>query len=606
MLCGSEGGAGVDASEPGVTGIAADALFSVIVPVWRPDPDHLMACIKSVVEQTCDRWELLLIVNGDQPGLVDAVLDSWDWHERIDVIRLAQNLGISQASQVGLDRASAEFIALLDHDDMLSEHALGAFAAEINRFGEVDLAYSDEDKLDAMTGRRKMPFYKPAFSMERLRCQMYLGHMLVIRRSLAVDVGGFRSSFDGAQDHDLALRVAERARTVVHLPRILYHWRESQRSTALKPDTKNWAWEAGPRAVEDHLKRTGFPATARPHPSGLGVTRLVPQLADPPLVSIIVPTGGTRRPINGLDSVLIQRAVATVTKNTAYPNYELVVVTDNQADAELASSVGAARLPRSADPCGPVPDLNVVADDQPFNFARACNLGAVHSNGDVLVFLNDDVEIVRPEWLDRMVMYATRPEIGATGLKLLYSDGRIQHGGVWSRAGGPAHRYVGYAGDHPGNFNALHLAQNCLAVTAACLAIERSKFEQVGGFCMLFPLAYNDVDLCLKLHRLGYRNVVDCDNDVVHHESSTRDPTVRDWELDLLFRRWRPVLTADPYDNPCNLAAGVEEFPPTPIDVAESKAYRYQEIDVSGRVWTTLVPANNGSHGETGAMVDDA
>ncbi len=581
------------------------ALFSVLVPVWRPDPRHLDLCLGSVFEQTFDGWELIVVVNGPQPAAVESVLadhvarggniGSGPAVGRIVVIRLPENRGISEASQAGLDRATGDFIALLDHDDVLSEHALGAFAAELGRFDDVDLAYSDEDKIAHDTHERKMPFYKPSFSMERLRCQMYLGHLLVLRRTVVDEVGGFRSECDGAQDHDLALRVAERSRRVVHVPRILYHWRESPGSTAMTTDVKDWAWEAGSRAVNDHVRRTGFPASATPHPQAPGVSLLQPELCDHPPVSIIVPTGGSRRSIHGVDSLLIETAVTSIIERSSYPDFELVVVTDANADRLLADRIAVAveravarsdRTPsgNGASAAASVePTLRLVSDSQDFNFARACNLGAVRATGEVLVFLNDDTEIAMSNWLERLVMYATDPAIGAVGAKLLYGDGRVQHAGVWARGAGPAHRYMGFANDHPGNFHALRLAQNCLAVTAACLAVERSKFDLVGGFSTMFPLSYNDVDFCLKLYQQGLRNVVDCQTEVVHHESSSRDPTVRDWEMDRLFRRWRPLLMADPYDHPCNLAAGVEEYPPAPIDIVERKAYEWNELVLTGR-----------------------
>ncbi|MDH3293639.1 MAG: glycosyltransferase [Acidimicrobiia bacterium] len=549
--------------------------FSVILPVWHPEPDHLRQCIESVVGQTYDGWQLLIVADGPQPPAVTRVLADFEPDPRVRVIRLDHNVGIGGASQAALEAAGEEFIALLDHDDVLSPHALGAFAAELALAAPVDLAYSDEDKLEHGTGERKMPFYKPGFSMERLRCQMYLGHLLVMRRTLALEVGGFRGDYDGAQDHDLALRVAEQARSVVHIPRILYHWRESPASTALDTDSKEWAWEAGRMAVADHLRRTGFPAEAVASPVARGVVDLEPRLVEHPLVSIIIPTGGTSRIINGAMTLLVERAVSSLVERSSYPNVEIVVVLDASCDDALVRRIAAAAR-RS------VPVV-LLRDGRPFNFADACNIGAVRSNGEVLIFLNDDTEVRMANWIERLVMYATRPDIGAVGVKLLYGDGRVQHAGVWAR-GGPAHRYVGFRGDHPGNFHALRLAQNCLAVTAACLAVGRDRFDEVGGFSSRYPLAYNDVDLCFKLLQKGYRNVVDCATEVVHHESSSRDPTVREWEIDLLRKRWRPLLMSDPFDNPANLAAGVDEYPSTPVDIVERKAAR-GELVLAGRRW---------------------
>ena len=360
--------------------------FSVLVPVWHPDPTHLHSCIDSVLAQTYGGWELILVADGPQPDDVLNVLTRASAADpRITVLELAENGGISAASQAALEVASGDFIALLDHDDEYSVHALGAFAAELAIADDagvaVDMAYSDEDKLEYQSGSRKMPFYKPGFSMERLRSQMYLGHLLVVRRTVAIEVGGFRSDFDGAQDHDLALRVAERARSILHIPRILYHWRESPHSTAMDVESKQWAWEAGRRAVADHLKRTQFPAEAVASSVAPGVVDLVPRQAEQPPVSIIIPTGGARRVISGVDTLLVEQAVASLVVRSSYRNFEIVVVLDAKSGPELAR--------RISDAAGDVP-LRLLKDHRPFNFAEACNIGAVRSAGEVLVFLNDD------------------------------------------------------------------------------------------------------------------------------------------------------------------------------------------------------------------------
>lgn len=560
-------------SQPGVV---QPPTFSVIVPVFHPRPDHLAHCIRSVLDQTFGLWELLLVPDGPQPPVVESVLAAFaaDDH-RISILPSDRRLGISGASQRALDSATYDFVALVDNDDLLSPDALGAFAAELSRFDDVDMAYSDEDKLEAETGNRIQPFHKPGFSPERLRTQMYLGHLLVVRRELAVTVGGFRSEFDGAQDHDLALRVAEQARRVVHIPRLLYHWRQSPESTAMDNGAKDWAFDAGARAVNDHLDRIRFPATAHRLDDDPGVIGLTPALVDEPPVSVVIPTGAAAKLVHGVETVLVEQAVSSLIERTDYDNLELVIVCDSATPDDAVAAI-------ERRCCGI--GHRLVRDHRPFNFARACNLGALRASGRILVFLNDDTEIVNDDWLRRLVMYAARPEIGAAGAKLLYGDGRIQHAGVWSRSTGPSHRYAGFSASHPGQFRALRTAQNCLAVTAACLAVERSKFDQVGGFSAHYPLAYNDVDFCLKLLHVGYRNVVDGHTVVVHHESASRNPTVRDWEIEQLRRRWGRLLNRDPYDNPCNLAFGVEEYPGSPIDVIEAKIAN-GDIDITGRSW---------------------
>ncbi|MEM9561777.1 MAG: glycosyltransferase [Actinomycetota bacterium] len=557
-------------------------VFSILVPIWHPDPAHLEACVASVLAQTTAEWELCLVLDGPQPTETEDTLARIvpPDDDRVRIHRRQTNGGIGAATDDGLAMATGRFIALLDNDDTLAPDALGTVAWELAVHDDVDLVFSDEDHLDAASSARINPFFKPGFSVERLRQQMYLGHLLVIRRSVAVAVGGFRPGYDGSQDHDLALRVAERARRVLHVPKLLYHWRESPTSTALDPSAKDWAYEAGVRAVASHLERTGFPATASRNPDWPGIIDLTPALTAHPEVSVIIPTGGTRRSIAGIDTLLAEQAVATLAARTAYPpdRLEVVAVLDADADPDLGQT-----LDLAAGPIGFV----AVRDHRPFNFAAACNLGAVRAAGEVLVFLNDDTEISQLDWVERLVMYATRPDIGAVGAKLLYGDGRIQHAGTWSRNGNPHHRYVGYHRNHPGYLASLATAQNCLAVTAACLAVERTKFAEVGGFATQFPLAYNDVDLCLKLSRSGYRTVVDCATEVVHHESSSRDPTVADWEFDALRRRWAPILDNDPYDNPNHTANGVDEYPPTSVEVIDLR--RRRGDDYRARSW----PATN-------------
>ena len=388
---------------------------SILVPVHQPRPKHLSACLASVLAQTCDQWELILVADGRQPDEVNSILvAACDDDHRVRLIRLGEGRGISGASQAALQSATGVFVALLDHDDTLAPGAVGSVVAELGRFDDVDVLYSDEDKLDADDGHRKMPFFKPVFSPERLRCQMYLGHLLVIRTELAHRVGGFRSAYDGAQDHDLALRATEQARRVTHIPRLLYHWRESPQSTALSPEAKSWTRDAGARAVNDHLIRTGFPAVAFPADQAPGVVRLDPRLTTRPPVSVVVPTAGTRRTIDGVDVRLVDGAVVTAAERTDYPDMELVVVLDAAAPDDLPASVAVA--------CGKRRH-RIVRDGQPFNFARACNLGSVHAVGDVLVFLNDDTEIVNGDNLD--VIQHQAPTTPGTSGSSLVSCGQV-------------------------------------------------------------------------------------------------------------------------------------------------------------------------------------
>lgn len=546
--------------------------FSILTPVYKPEPDHLRECIASVKAQTSSDFEHILVADGPQPPEITKILSKLK--APFKVIFNKQNGGISAATNTALQAATGEFIALLDNDDTLAPHALGTMAWELDRIGGVDLAFSDEDHLAHDTGARRDPYFKPGFSMARLRQQMYLGHLLVIRRELALHVGGFRSEMDGSQDHDIALRVAEQARRVIHVPQILYHWRESPTSTALNIDSKSWAYDAGVRAVADHLRRTNFPATARKGDI-FGVAEIEPKLEIEPLVSIVIPTGFSTRIVRGERRVLVDLAVQSILDNSSYTNFEVIVVVDAKSDIQDAEYL------KELDPAGRV---KLVKDTREFNFSKACNLGSASSSGHFLIFHNDDTEIVQSNWIERMVMYASRPEIGAVGIKLLYGDGTINHAGVWAKNGEIGHRYRDASPDSPGKAQSLNLATSCLAVTGACLAVTRKKFEEVGGFTEELPLAFNDIDLCFKLTKAGYGSVVDCATTVLHHESSSRDPKVVEYEVKFIHERWKPLLYIDPYMNPNYRAEGFEEYPEPSMEMVEYLE-RSGEANFQARAW---------------------
>lgn len=526
--------------------------LSIVVPVYRPDPAHLREAIDSVVGQDDPDWQLLLVADGPQPSDVDAILDSCD-DDRMVIVRRPKQGGIVAASNNAIERATGDFLTFLDNDDTLSPRAVGACRFAIAQHDDVDVVYSDEDKLD-LNGRRVDPFHKPAWSPERLRSQMYTGHLSVYRRSLVEQIGRLRSEFNGSQDHDLALRVTEVARRISHIPQVLYHWRQSATSTALDPSAKDWAFDAGVRAVQDHLDRTGIPALAERDHDRVGVIAVNPQLVDHPLVSIIMLTGGRRRTARGIDFVLVENAVRSVVEDSTYPNYEIVVVLDRTSTDELAETL-ITLSPRR---------VRIVRDTEPFSFSGANNLAVSHANGDHLIFLNDDTEIITPDWMERLVLWMSMDGVGAVGCCLEYPDGRIQHAGVFSRSGEPSHRYAGYHGTSTGFIQALGLTMNSLAVTGACLGVTRSNFESVGGFSTIFPLNFNDVDLCLKLIHVGLRNVLDNRTRIVHFETSSRQEIVESWEHLTMLERWSELLNDDPWDNINLHGCGVEETPSPP------------------------------------------
>ncbi|HTR73712.1 MAG TPA: glycosyltransferase, partial [Solirubrobacterales bacterium] len=494
-----------------------------------------------------DDWELCLVDDGSKQPHVREILDRAARTEaRIRVSYRAENAGIVPTSNAALEMARGEFVALLDHDDALHPDALSLVSAAIDRAPEVDYVYTDEDKVD-LIGIHSGAFFKPDWSPERMRTQMYTCHFSVLRRSLVEEVGGFDAEFEGSQDWDLVLKVTERARAVAHVPRILYHWRMLETSAAGGGEAaKPYAFEAAVRAVQAHCDRIGLPAVVERDAADPGVLHLKQALRERPLVSIVIPTAGTRREVRFEEVVLVEHCVRSIVERSTYQNYEIVCVVD--AGTDLAT------IERLREIAGE--RLRVVAFEEEFNFSAKINLGAIHSSGKYLLLLNDDIEVTTADWIERMVMYCAQDGVGAVGGRLLWGDGRLQHVGIGFDGGLPGHAYYGFHGDYNGYANAVVIARNCLAVTGACLMTPKAAFEEVGGLTPTLPLNFNDVDFCLKLYASGRRMIYDPDLIMLHFESSTRDPEVKAWEEDGLTDRWSHLVAADPYGNP-NISHGL-------------------------------------------------
>jgi GT2 family glycosyltransferase len=516
--------------------------FSILTPVFDTPADVLAAMLKSVRGQRFGDWELCLVDDcSTQPHVLAMVEEARSADPRIRVLAREGNGGIVAASNDALAMATGEFVALLDHDDTLHPDALSHVDAALRAVPEADYAYTDEDKIDR-GGHHASPFFKPDWSPERMRTQMYTCHLSVLRRSLVEEVGGFDSDFEGSQDWDLVLRVTEQARQVVHVPRVLYHWRTLETSTAGGGEAaKPWAFDAGTRAIQAHCERIGLPARAERDEQWPGVYHLNPELERQPPVSIVIPTAGQAREVRYETVTLVSHCVASILATSTYENYEIVCVFDSSTDpgtlAELRE-IGGERL-------------RLVEYDEPFNFSAKINRGAVHSGGEQLLLLNDDMEVIVPDWIERMLMYSEVPEVGAVGGRLLLEDGRLQHAGILFENGGyPGHIYHGFSGEFNGYSNNVLVAQNYLAVTAACMMTSREAFEEVGGFSTTFPVNYNDMDYCLKLGASGLRVVYDPDTVLHHFESSSRSTEVEDWEKEQLLGRWLPRTVVDPSTNP--------------------------------------------------------
>ena len=525
--------------------------FSIITPVYETPADVLRKMLLSVLGQSCGDWELCLVNDASKEPHVREILDRAAARDpRVRVEHSERNAGIVGASNRALAMAQGEFVALLDHDDALHPDALAHVAAALDADPEADYLYTDEDKVDRR-GLHSGFFFKPDWSPERMRTQMYTCHFSVFRRALVEEVGGFDPDFEGSQDWDLVLRVTERARRVVHVPRILYHWRTLETSAAGGgEEAKPYAFEAGRRAVQAHCDRIGLPAEVERDPDDPGVLHLRPRLREQPLVSIVIPTAGGSREVRFEEVVLVENCVRSIVERSTYENYEIVCVHGEATRPEVLARLGEIAGER----------LRLVPYQGKFNFSKKINLGAANSRGELLLLLNDDIEVRTDDWIERMAMYAGLDGVGVVGGRLLWGDGRLQHVGIGFDGGLPGHPYRGFHETYRGYANAVVIARNCLGVTAACLMTPKEVFEEVGGMTMELPVNFNDVDYCLKAHVHGQRIVYDPDLVMYHFESSSRDPEVKEWEKEKLVERWSAVAVADPYSNP-NLAYGLPRLP---------------------------------------------
>ncbi|MCU0704023.1 MAG: glycosyltransferase family 2 protein [Fimbriiglobus sp.] len=513
--------------------------FSVVVPVFNPPAAYVEAMLASVAAQTYPHWELCL-ADASTASHVRPLLEKFAAAEpRVKVQFLDNNLGIAGNSNAAAALATGEFICLLDHDDTLAPFALHELADAVQLDPAIDFLYSDEDKLDP-TGLRVDPYFKPDWSPETLRSRNYICHLTCLRRELFHEVGGFRAGFEGSQDYDLVLRATERAKRITHIPQVLYHWRIHPQSTAGDQTSKMYAYESGRKAVAEHLTRSGVDATVHDGPV-LGTYHVVYHLRTQPLVSVVIP--------NKDHPDVLARCVDSLAK-ASYANYELLIVENGSTDPQTHALY--AELKKQ-------PHVRVLEWAKPFNYAAVNNFAAAEAKGDLLLFLNNDIEAINPDWLEELVKIAVQPGVGAVGAKLLYADDTIQHAGIVVGMGGVAgHAHLNYPRTAPGHGQRLLFTQNVAAVTGACLLMPRAVFRQIGGFDEGFVLAFNDVDICLKVLQAGYRVVWTPDALLYHLESKTRgyeDTPEKQArfkrECDLFHSKWGDFLKAgDPYYSP--------------------------------------------------------
>jgi GT2 family glycosyltransferase len=503
--------------------------FSIITAVYDPPAPAFEDTVSSVLGQALDDWEWVLVDDCSPRGDVRDRLTSLAAEvPRVRVHLREQNGGIVAASQDALERATGDFIVLLDHDDVLTPDALAQVSAAIDANPNADYIYSDQDRM-TLEGETHSRFRKPDWSPERLRHHNYLTHLSVLRRAVVVELGGFRAGYDGSQDHDLLLRVTERARAVLHIPEVLYHWREVPGSAAGDAEAKPWAWDAGVRAVQDHLDRVGIRGTAsKGRAPGTYHVEREPDLTTP--TSIVIPTIGASGAVRGAERVLVVDTVRSVLATTKHQALELVVVYDTPTPPSVVQELRSLSTDK-------VP-VRLVEFTEPFSFSRKCNVGALHAIGQNLIFLNDDMEAISAGIPEHLTAPLGEPGVGATGPKLYFEQDVIQHAGLVYGSGTITHSYYKMAATKLGAYGDLWSNREVSALTGAAFATRRDVFEEVGGFSELFPVNYNDVDLSLKIRRTGRRLVWLHDVVLYHFESMSRSNAVHDWEKELICRRW--------------------------------------------------------------------
>lgn len=523
-------------------------LISIVMPTFNTDPQLLSECIDSVIQQGYENWELCIADDASTESATKETLRRYAMHEpRIKLTIRESNGHICRASNSALDLASGDWVALLDHDDLLAPHALLCVAKAINANQDADIFYSDEDKI-SIDGVRSDPHLKPQWSKELLHSHNYVSHLGVYRKSIVNKVGNFRVGYEGSQDYDLLLRCVnhiESAMTygdlkskIIHIPHVLYHWRVMQGSTALNEDQKGYAQEAGIKALQDALPDTEveFGLLANTYK----VNWPIP--AQPPLVSLIIPTK------NGMG--LVKQCIESVEQKTRYAQWEILLIDNQSDDPEALAYFKQLDTDRR---------VTLLQYNKPFNYSAINNYAVEQAKGSVVVLLNNDVEVINPDWLTELVSLCSRDAVGCVGAKLYYPNDTIQHAGVVLGLGGVAgHSHKHFDKQHDGYFKRLKIRQNLSAVTAACLAVRKDVYRQVGGLNESdLKVAFNDVDFCLKVHTAGYKNIWTPYAELYHHESISRG--VEDTpekqarfaaEIDYMKKRWGNLLSKDPYYHP--------------------------------------------------------
>ena len=516
-------------------------LISVAVPAYRTPPGFLEQMILSVKEQTYPHWELCIVNASRGEDGMEQVLGRYaGGDERIRVKNLEENLGIAGNTNEALEMARGEFVGLLDHDDLLAPQALFRIAEALTADPQADAVYTDEDKVTTDLSEHFQPHFKPDFNLDLLRSNNYITHFFVVRTRLAREAGGFRREFDGAQDYDFIFRCTEEAKKVLHVPEVLYHWRTHKASTADNPASKMYAFEAGKRAIEAHLARCGQEGTVSLR-KDLGFYRVEYPVQGEPLVSILIPNRDQKE--------TLEKCLNSIWEKSTYNNYEILIVENNSSSPEIFNYYREIEKR---------PGVRILTWKEGFNYSAINNFGEKSAAGDYLLFLNNDVEVINPRWIEELLGNCQRKEVGIVGAKLYYPDDTIQHAGTVIGIGGIAgHAFLNMPRSRTGYLHKASLQMDLSAVTAACMMMKRQVFEQLGGFEERLSVAFNDVDLCLRTVQAGYLVVYNPEVELYHYESKSRgaedsEEKVRRFQEEIEFMRcrWMDLLKkGDPYYN---------------------------------------------------------
>ncbi|MBE5981181.1 MAG: glycosyltransferase family 2 protein [Paenibacillaceae bacterium] len=518
--------------------------LSVVIPAYKTPERFLSAMLDSLLAQTYTNWEVCVADGSPKGEGVERVLKRYAMKdERFRYVILGENKGISGNTNAAIEMATGDFIVLADHDDTLAPDALFECVKAINQDPEIDVVYTDEDKLDIDGGELFEPHFKPDFNPDLLTSVNYICHLFVVNHELLLEVGLFKEEFDGAQDYDFILRCTEKARKICHIPKALYHWRCHQDSTASNPESKLYAFEAGARAVKAHYDRLGIPVKSVEKGIDYGIYHTTFEITGDPLVSVIIP--------NKDHSADLDLCMRSLIEKSTYKNLEFIVVENNSADP--ATFAYYEKIQKEFE------FVHVVSWEREFNYSAINNFGVTFAKGEYLLFLNNDTELINPESIEEMLGYCQREDVGITGVRLLYSDDTIQHAGVVVGFGGIAgHTFIGLHKAESSYFNQAMCARNYSAVTAACMMSKRSLFDQVGGFSEDLAVAFNDIDYCMKIRSLNKLIVYAPYALFYHYESKSRgledtpEKVERfNWEIKKFSEKWPDILRdGDPYYNP--------------------------------------------------------